>query len=127
MLTAFFTFLYELVCGVNADSPEYAEGIFENTGLLTVVLTLVLALVFYVVLGRWRNIWHKTVHWFLTLVIAAAAGFGSAYSLAKNELGTVDGYLIRFALFNMLYAALFFFLFSLLLKTLSIYAKRTPF
>lgn len=127
MLLSFFNILYELVCGANAESPEYGEGVFESVGLLTVIVSLIIALIFYIGLGRWQNIWHTRVHWVITLIIVAVAGFGVAYSLSKNEIGAVDGYLIRFALFNMLYAAVFFFLFSLFFKNFSIFSKRTPF
>ena len=113
MLLSFFNFLYELVCGVNTDSPEYGEGVFESVGLLTVIVTLIIALIFYIGLGRWQNIWHTRIHWVITTMICAISGFGIAYSLAKKDIGIIDSYLIRFALFNLMYAALFFFLFSL--------------
>lgn len=127
MLLGFFNFLYEVVCGVNPDSPEYGEGIFESVGLLTVILTLLIALIFYVGLGRWQNIWHTKAHWTITIILSGITGSGLAYSLAKADVGSVDGYLMRFALFNFVCAALFFFLFSLLFKNFSIYSKRTPF
>lgn len=127
MLSSIFNFLYQLVCGENADSPEYAEGIFESTGLITLVIAFILAFIFYVALGRWRNVWHTRTHWVITIILSAAIGFGVAFSLAKNELGAVDGYLIRFAVFNMIYSIIYFILFSLLLKNFSIFSKRTPF
>jgi len=127
MLLSFFNFLYELVCGTNPDSPEYGEGIFESVGLLTLLTTLIISLIFYVGVGRWQNIWYTKIHWLVTSLFCAAFGFGLAYSLAKHDLGSVDSYLMRFAFFNSFYAAVFFFLFSLLFKNFSIYSKRTPF
>jgi len=127
MLLSIFSILYELVSGENPDYPEYREQIFNSVGTLTFFMSALVALLFYVVLGRWRMIWFNNVHWATTIFLCAAAGFGISFLLARDELGLIDSYLIRFALFNGLYAALFFVLFSLLFKNFSIFSKRTPF
>jgi len=127
MFTGFFNFLYELVCGINSDSSDYADGIFESVGLATFIVAVLLAFLFYIALGRFTNIFNKTTHWLITLVVAGIIGFAIAFSSAKDQIGDVDGYLIRFAIFNFLFAIIFFFLLSLLFKIISIHAKRTPF
>lgn len=127
MIASLFSFLYELLAGENAEYPEYREGIFDSVGFFTIVFSLIVALMFYIWLGRWKMIWYNTSHWVLTLIFCALVGFGLSFLLSRNEIGLVDGYLIRFSLFNSLYAALFFFLFSLALKPLSIFSKHTPF
>ncbi len=127
MLLNAFTFLYELLCGKNADISEYGDAIYPNAGLLTFVIVFIIAALFYLALGRVSNIWHARIHWVVTMVLAAVIGFAIAYFFAKSELGLVDVFLIKFALFNMLCAAVYFFLFSLLLKKFSIHARRTPF
>lgn len=127
MTASVFSFLYELFLGENNEFPEYREEIFDSIGFFTFLFCGALALVFYLVMGRWRMVWYNTTHWTLTLLVCVLFGFVLAYFFTRNEIGLVDGYLVRFSLFNSLYAALFFILFSLLLKGFSIYSKRTPF
>lgn len=127
MLLSVFSPLYELVCGVNSNYPEYRTQLFGSTGLLTIVLALIIGLLFYVVLGRWKLIWFNKAHWAATIALCALFGFLLAFISAKSLLGLVDGYLLRFALFNAIFAAVFFILFSFLLKNFSIFSKRTPF
>lgn len=124
---ALFTSLYEVFIGENPDYPEYREGIFSSVGLLTFLLAAVIAAVFYAGLGRWRPVFEKTSHWFITLALAALLGFLLAYTQARGTLGATDSYTTRFALFNALYSVVYFFLFSILFKRFSIYARHTPF
>ena len=124
---ALFNSLYEVFIGENPDYPEYREGIFSSVGLMTFLLAAVTAAIFYVGLGRWRPVFEKTAHWFITLAITALLGFLLAYSQARGTLGATDSYTIRFALFNALYAVIYFFLFSILFKRFSIFARHTPF
>lgn len=127
MMLSIFSSIYELVCGKNSEGSEYRDSIFDSVGLLSFIIAVVICLLFYVALGRWRGIWYTKVHWAITIFICALIGFGIAYGLANNELKTVDGYLIRFALFNALYSAIYFIAFSFLFKNFSIFSKRTPF
>lgn len=126
LLTIFSPF-YEWICGTNAESPEYDNGIYDSVGLITVAITLTTAVVFYLLLGRWKPVFDKMRHWIIAVVLVALAGFGLAFAAAKNELGAVDGYLVRFALINMILTVVLFFICSILLKRGSIFAKRTPF
>lgn len=126
LLTIFSPF-YEWICGTNAESPEYDNGIYDSVGLITVAIALTTALVFYLLLGRWKPVFDKMRHWIITVVLVALAGLGLAFAAAKNELGAVDGYLVRFALINMILTVVLFFSCSILLKRGSIFAKRTPF
>lgn len=128
MLLSVFTGLYELIIGINGDFPEYRENIFPLTGLITFILSLVICLFFYVVLGRWKNIWHKLIHWVITIVLVAIIGFGFAYSQATGILQiSPDSYLFGFAAINALYSALYFIAASFIFKNFSIFSKRTPF
>jgi uncharacterized membrane protein len=126
MLLSIFSGLYEMLIGVNPDYPEYREQIFSSVGLLSFVVAIVVCLIFYVVLGRWRMIWFNNVHWGATIFFCAVIGFLLAYLSAKSALGVFDSYLGRFALFNALYTALYFIIFSFLFKNFSIFSKRTP-
>lgn len=127
MLLSIFTSMYEAVIGANPNYPEYREGIFSSVGLFTLVISIVICLLFYVALGRWRPVFHKAGHWVLTLVLVALIAFLLAYFQAKGTLAVADSYTMRFGLFNALYGALYFILCSFIFKRFSIFAKHTPF
>jgi hypothetical protein len=122
-----FTTVYELLCGKNQDIADYRDEIYGSVGLLTLIIAIVIALFFYIGLGRWRNIWHTRVHWAITIMIAALVGFTLAYTVSRDRIGSIDGYLIQFALLNAAMLAVYFMLLSLVFKRFSIYSKRTPF
>ena len=129
MLLSIFSAIYEALIGPNSDYSEYRESIFSSVGILSFAFMIVICFLFYVALGRWKGIWYTRTHWFITVFLCAAIGFGLAYFMARDVLGVmdVDGYLLRFASFNALYCALYFIIFSFLFKRFSIFAKRTPF
>ena len=122
-----FSVLYELLGGKN-DNPAYANTIYSSVGLFTLIIALVFAVVFYLLLGRWRPIWDKQKHWLVTIVALAVIAFSMALSLAKGATGEeVDAYMVTFSLINAVYAVVYFIIMSFLLKRASIFAKRTPF
>jgi len=128
MQLSIFSTLYEFAIGQNQDYPEYDEVVFSSVGWLTLAAALLIAFLFYIVLGRMKPIWHHTSHWFITAFLTGILGFAIAFALSKDELQiSPDGYLIRFACFNLLYAMIYYFICSLLLKHFSIFSKRTPF
>jgi hypothetical protein len=122
-----FTSLYELLCGRN-DDPIYASDVYPNVGLFTLVIAIIAAILFYLLLGRWKPVWDKVSHWIITLVIVIAIAFFLALSQSKSATGEeADSFMYKFSLINALIAAVYFFIFSVLLKRTSIFAKRTPF
>jgi hypothetical protein len=128
MLLTIFSPFYEWICGSNGESPEYNDnGIYDSVGFITVAVTLLLTIVFYVLLGRWKPVFYTIRDWIITLFINAFIGFGLAFTSAKGELGSIDGYLIRFAIINAIFTIVLFFMLSIILKRASIFAKRTPF
>jgi uncharacterized membrane protein YidH (DUF202 family) len=122
-----FKLLFEQIIGKNAD-PVYTTDVFPTVGLFTMIFTLIVALIFYLLLGRWRPVWEKLSHWIATVaIISLAAGF-FAISHAMSATGEgADSYMYSFSMMNALYAVVFFVIFSLLLKRASIFARRTPF
>ena len=126
MLLSLFSALYEALIGASADYTDFADHLFNDVGLLTFVVSAVICFVFYIVLGRWKSVWYTRTHWALTILLCALIGFGLAYFISKNALGIVDGYIIRFALFNALLAAIYFIVLSFAFKSFSIFSKRTP-
>ncbi|GAA4447898.1 hypothetical protein GCM10023189_04940 [Nibrella saemangeumensis] len=123
-----FTSLYELWLGQNND-PIFADEIFTPVGMLTLLFALIVAAVFYLLLGRWKPVFDNTTHWIITLVVVAIFGFVYALQYAKDRTGAdeADSYMQGFGGINALYAVIFFTIFSALLKRFSIFAKRTPF
>lgn len=126
MLLSIFSTLYELVIGENYNYTEYRGSIFSSVGILSFIISVVIALIFYVGLGRWKPVFHKITHWLITILVVVIVGFGLAFNIANGVLVHVDGYLIQFALFNSIYSALYFIIFSFVFKRFSIYSKRTP-
>ncbi len=127
MLLSIFSTLYELIIGENTDYPEYQAGIFDSVGLITLVVAIVICLLFYVALGRWKAIWYSLVHWAITVVLVAAICFGFAFAHAKDVIGSYDTYLITFSLINALFAVVYFIALSFLFKRFSIFSINTPF
>jgi len=126
MLLSLFPTLYELIIGKNPDYPEYGESIFNSVGILSFIISIVICLIFYVGLGRWKPVYHKIHHWIITIIVVAGIGFGLAFTQAKGVLDFIDSYLIQFALFNAVFSALYFIIFSFFFKRFSIYSKNTP-
>ena len=122
-----FQTVYELLCGRNND-PTYASNIFPSVGLFTLIFAVVFALIFYLALGRWRNVWYTRGHWVMTIVLLAllSAAFGMFQALGETGADSFDSYMIKFGIINALYAVVYFIILSFLLKRFSIYSKRTP-
>ncbi|WP_128544887.1 hypothetical protein [Larkinella soli] len=123
-----FVALYELWLGQNND-PIYADEIFTPVGVITLFVSLGLAALFYLLLGRWRSVFYRTPHWIIVLVVAGIFGYAYAlyYALGATGAEETDSYMQGFGGINLLYALIYFFIFSLVLKRFSIFAKRTPF
>jgi hypothetical protein len=122
-----FIFIYEFFCGKNQNISDYRDRIFRDVGLLTLLIAVTICLLFYVAIGRWKNIWHTLLHWAITIILCAVIGVGLAYGVAKSIIGAADSYLILFAFMNAVVINIYFILLSLILKRFSIHARRTPF
>lgn len=121
-----FRVLYEVI-GKNPD-PAYVSDVYPSLGLFTLLLSVIFALIFYLLLGRWKPIWDKTSHWLITLFVLALLSACFAISSSKSATkGEADSFMYSLALINAVYSAIYFTIFSLLLKKGSIFAKRTPF
>lgn len=128
MLLSIFASLYELILGTHQDySDEFETTIFPAVGIITFVIAIVFCLLFYVALGRWRALWYTTTHWVITIALVAAVGFGLAVMQAKNAIDLFDNYILLFALYNALFAAVVFIAVSFLFRNFSIFSRRTPF
>ena len=122
-----FKTLYELLTGPYPD-PAYGTEVYPFVGFFTLLAALGFAIIFYLVLGRWKPIWDKLAHWVLTLVLLLGLAFYLAVSQSIHATGEdADAFVYKFAMVNALYAFIYFIIFSLLLRKTSIFAKRTPF
>lgn len=127
MLLTVFSGLYELISGSNSDVPDYNEEVYDTVGPITLVVVIAMILIFYLLLGRWKPIFHKLGHWVITLTFTMVAAFTIAFICAKDVTGEIDAYMYRFSLMNLIFAAVIFILLSLIVKKMSIFSKRTPF
>ena len=127
MLLTIFSGLYELISGANPDVPDYVDGVYDTVGQITLVLLVALAIIFYLLLGRWKPIFYKLGHWIFTLLVIMAASFAIAFVVAHEVIGEIDSYTYRFSLMNAIFSAVAFLLLSTAFKRMSIFSKRTPF
>src|SRR5215212_3835240 len=107
-----FKSLYELLTGQNAD-PTYSTDVFPTVGLFTLLLSLITALIFYLLLGRWKPVWEKLGHWLITIAIISVASGFFALSQAKSATGEeANSYMYSFSMINALYSLVYFVVFS---------------
>lgn len=110
------------------ESEIYAENIFPIVAIVAIFLALAFALGYYLLLNRTTAKYSQNKHWGLTLFLVAVLGFGfSLWQGNSMDDIDIDGYLVMISLINAVYAAVFFFLFSMVLKKGSINAQRVPF
>jgi hypothetical protein len=132
-MQTFFTSLYSALISIfqsqrPADYGLYKTDLFPLVGWSTLGVSLVAVLVFYYVCNAaLRTGLFRTSHWALTLLLAAGLGTFLAYNISKGHGAEIGSYLGYFMVVNMLVAALWFLLFSVLLKRWSTYARTTPF
>ena len=128
-----FTNLYSALISIfqnqrPADYGLYKTDLFPLVGWSTLGVSLLLVLVFYYLCNSMlRTGMFRTTHWALTLALAAGLGTFLAYNLSTGHGAETGSYLGYFMVVNMLVAALWFVLFSVLLKRWSTYARTTPF
>lgn len=128
MILSVFSSIYQSLVGKN-DDPIYDDKVFPFVGLFTIIIALGFCIIFYLGLGRWKPLFHQLKHWIITLLIVLAVTglLALQQSKAATQAEAIDAYMVRFSMFNALFAIVFFCIFSLLLKRFSIFAKRTPF
>lgn len=122
-----FKLIYELLAGKN-DDPVFANDVYPSVGLFTLLFAFIIALIFYLALGRWKPIWDKLIHWIITLILLVSIAIFFALTQSKGATGEdYNAFMYKFSLVNALVASFYFIIFSFLLKKASIFAKRTPF
>lgn len=127
MMLSIFETLYEIFGDGGDQSQDYRIQIYNPVGFGTTGFALLVALFFYLLLGRWKEVWYSSTHWLITLFLFAGLCFGFAMLMAHNVLQIIDPYLIQFSIVNAVWGSLLFFIFSIFLKRFSIYSKHSPF
>lgn len=127
MLLSIFSNLYQLISGAHQSVPDYVDEVYDNVGVPTLIIVSIITAIFYLLLGRWKPIFFKSGHWVFTLLLTAIIAAAFAFASAMKVIGEADSYMFRFSLMNGIFSAILFFILSVILKRLSIFAKRTPF
>ena len=134
----FFTQLYDSLI----TNPDFADDLYNtNTyvtvGIVMVLVSLIGMALYYYGLSNYKD-FSKLSGWLTCLVVLAIINFGLAWFFAHEEIANVyknseqgDPFIMTnylwFSLINMMYSAIFSFVFSLGLKIKSVCASKTPF
>ena len=147
MFQQLFTSLYEALLGLPEPAmltSAFENSIFPGVGLATLFgVGLLGALFFYLVLNRLLTTpLYQTKHWLMFLLLFAVVAGGLAWFQARGVVYEVlenkgvvipagsesaySRYVLGFAFVNALFGAVFFALWSFVVKGLSPNAKVTP-
>jgi hypothetical protein len=133
-MQGFFTFLYELFIGEHPNQAALVRSeVFAIVGLMTLGITVLFVLFYYYVMNSvsTRARYNYTGYWAALLVVNSIVAFFVALNKMAEKLEVhfddYETYFYTFAVENAFYSALFFLLFSLLLKTWSRHAPYVPF
>ncbi|MEJ7677476.1 MAG: hypothetical protein WKG06_06315 [Segetibacter sp.] len=106
-----FKLIYELLAGKN-DDPVFANDVYPSVGLFTLLSAFILALIFYLALGRWKPIWDKLIHWVITLIFLVIIAIFFALTQSKGATGEdYNAFMYRFSMVNALVAFIYFIIF----------------
>lgn len=120
----------------NFSDDMYESGIFSIIGVIMLSTSLVLMVSYYYFISNYNGFFKKRF-WFIWILVIGIVNFISAYYysvIAMEDFYSTssDGspYTtehISFSMVNLLWAAIFSFLFSMILKFKSVRASKTPF
>jgi len=120
----------------NFSNNLYDSNVYVTVGILMVLTSLMLEAIYYYALSNYGNL-YKTRFWFVWLLLILVMNFSTAYFYSTTEMAklpwgsngcpyTFTQY-FTFSMVNVLWALIFSFVFSLILKIKSVRASRTPF
>jgi hypothetical protein len=134
----FFATLYELIIYINGFSNDmYEANAYMDIGLIMLITSLILILVYYYFISNY-GVFYKKIYWFIWLLIIGTINFFSGYYISEISMqsfyststgGSPYSFTehFTFSMVNVLWAIIFSFLFSIVLKIKSITASKTPF
>lgn len=121
----------------NFSDDMYESGIFSIIGLIMLSTSLVLIASYYYFISNYNGFFKKR-YWFIWILVIGIVNFISAYFYSVTAMEdfystSSDGSPhsitdhINFSMVNLLWAIIFSFLFSMVLKFKSVCASKTPF
>ncbi len=122
-----FDLLYEYTVTSHANLPEMMESVFMTVGIVTFVASIVVAMIYYLLVNRMTDKFDQIVHWFIFLSIALVFAFVFAYAIANPYIDEGNPQPVLFWVMNTVYALVYFFVASVLLKKASKFATKIPF
>jgi len=134
-MAGFFEMLYEGLPQAkifyirNFSADMHNADAYAAIGISMLLSAFIMEAFYYYVLSNYKN-WYKTSNWLVWLLIISILNFSIAFLSAKSAVGINNysfSYYFRFAMVNVLWAVVFSFIFSMLLKFKSTTASRTPF
>jgi len=117
-------------CG-KAVRDNFQNKVYSEIGLYAIIITLILSVSFYYYFNLRFGRYYSLKSWIITLCLNSILVGIATYFLTKgilnNPICDASRQLLWISLINAIYAAIFFFLISLVIKWGSPMGKRTPF
>lgn len=123
-----------VIAGEMFGGVGFQNTLFLNSFLMMIFGALLLNILYYMVINTWLR-WNVSsfMSWIITMILSGAIAYVIAFYCVVNilfpypQVQSIPPFGWKFIFMHTLYGALFFFLFSLLFKRLSLNAKATPF
>ncbi len=121
-------FLYELLHGQMAD-PTFRLEIYVPTGIWLVLLTFLICAAFYFLFNHYSSRWNSIWHYIGFLAANVVVNMFVAYWMCFTSLEFLEPFwdVFYLSLINGAYAAVLFFVLSLILKPFSVNGSAVPF
>ncbi|WP_010250503.1 hypothetical protein [Myroides injenensis] len=121
----------------NFSSDIYETGAYVTMGWLMIIISIVMTVLYYFLFSNY-SVFYKKIYWFLYLVLIAIVNFAVAYNISlsaiedlyiSSEQGNYYGIndYFQLSIVNALYGFILCFIVSLLVKSFSVQATKTPF
>lgn len=115
-----------------AYQEAFTNDVFPTVGIVSLLFCLVECLGFYILINRFTDKLDQLWHWAIFLMGVVIFGAVFAFVIANNCLVVDNSDLeaqvpVLFYVMNALYCAIYFFVFSILLKRASKFATKIPF
>ncbi|MFN0081406.1 MAG: hypothetical protein ACKVOM_02725 [Ferruginibacter sp.] len=129
-----FNALYEFTLGSGFQyvNEFVSDQILNTAGLVTLLVSLGLAAVYYLLLNRLTDKFDQIIHWFIVMDLSLVFAGLFAWWVGHKELVETIGddtvsVPVLFWVMNIIYAAVYYMLGSLAFRKLSKYATKIPF
>lgn len=133
-MNEFFAALYELITSQETELSKllFDEKTYIPVGVSMLLLSALGMVIYYYAINHPRfNRWY---HWLIVVIAVCLINFAIAYFMADgvvwNTYETTDGYvtqIVNFAIANFIWAFIFSFICSMIIKWKSTNAKHSPF